>query len=40
MEEYGGKIKTIQGDYRNIKITTKEDIEFAEFLLTKYRNFQ
>ncbi|GER93620.1 2-C-methyl-D-erythritol 4-phosphate cytidylyltransferase [hot springs metagenome] len=33
IEQYGGKIKIIMGSYRNIKITTPEDIDIAEALL-------
>lgn len=33
VEHYGGKIKVIMGSYRNIKITTPEDILIAEALL-------
>jgi 2-C-methyl-D-erythritol 4-phosphate cytidylyltransferase len=35
IERYGGKIKVIMGSYRNIKITTPEDLIFAEYLLSK-----
>jgi len=34
IEHYGGKIKVIMGSYRNIKITTPEDLVTAEFLLS------
>ncbi|MBE0425054.1 MAG: 2-C-methyl-D-erythritol 4-phosphate cytidylyltransferase [Nitrospirae bacterium] len=34
-ERYGGKIKVIMGSYRNIKITTPEDMDLAEFLVSK-----
>ncbi len=37
VEKYGGKIKIIKGDQDNIKITTKEDIKYAEFILKKKR---
>lgn len=30
VERYGGKVKIFQGDYGNIKITTKEDLNFLE----------
>ncbi len=40
MEYAGGTVKVINGDYRNIKITTGEDIEYGEFLLSKYRDIQ
>ena len=33
LERYGGRIKIIMGSYRNIKITTPEDIIIAEALL-------
>lgn len=33
VEHYGGKVKAVQGSYRNIKITTPEDLTYAEFLL-------
>jgi 2-C-methyl-D-erythritol 4-phosphate cytidylyltransferase len=33
IERYGGKVKIIMGSYRNIKITTPEDIDIAEALL-------
>lgn len=33
VERYGGKIKVVMGSYRNIKITTPEDITIAEALL-------
>jgi 2-C-methyl-D-erythritol 4-phosphate cytidylyltransferase len=35
VERYGGKIKVIMGSYRNIKITTPEDMDLAEFLVSK-----
>lgn len=35
VERYGGKIKIIMGSYRNIKITTPEDLDIAEFLLSR-----
>ncbi|NWF52107.1 MAG: 2-C-methyl-D-erythritol 4-phosphate cytidylyltransferase [Nitrospirae bacterium] len=35
VERYGGKIKVIFGSYRNIKITTPDDMIFAEYLLSK-----
>jgi 2-C-methyl-D-erythritol 4-phosphate cytidylyltransferase len=34
VERYGGKIKIVMGSYRNIKITTPEDLVIAEFLLS------
>lgn len=33
VERYGGKVKVVMGSYANIKITTPEDLEIAEFLL-------
>lgn len=33
MERYGARIKIIKGSYRNIKVTTPEDIKVAEVLL-------
>jgi 2-C-methyl-D-erythritol 4-phosphate cytidylyltransferase len=38
IEKYGGKIKVIMGSYRNIKITTPEDLIIAEYLLTRTLN--
>lgn len=35
VERYGGKIKVIMGSYRNIKITTSDDLIFAEYLISK-----
>jgi 2-C-methyl-D-erythritol 4-phosphate cytidylyltransferase len=35
MERYGGKIKIVTGSYRNIKITTPEDLAIAEIFLRK-----
>jgi 2-C-methyl-D-erythritol 4-phosphate cytidylyltransferase len=32
-EANGGEIKTILGDEKNLKITTQEDLNIAEFLL-------
>ncbi len=34
VEAYGSRIKLIEGDYKNIKITTPEDIAVAEAFLT------
>lgn len=34
-EMAGYKVKVVNGDYENIKITTKEDLEFAKTVLTK-----
>ncbi len=33
VERYGGNVKVLMGSYRNIKITTPEDLYFAEFLI-------
>lgn len=33
LEVYGYPVKMVPGDYRNMKITTKEDLEYAEYLL-------
>jgi len=33
VENFGVKIKILEGSYRNIKITTKEDLKLAEVLL-------
>lgn len=35
VERIGGRIKVVMGSYRNIKVTTPEDIEIAEVLLKK-----
>jgi len=35
VEKYGGKIKIVMGSYKNIKITTPEDLAIAEFLLSR-----
>jgi 2-C-methyl-D-erythritol 4-phosphate cytidylyltransferase len=35
IERYGGTVKIVMGSYRNIKITTLEDIDIAETLLNK-----
>jgi 2-C-methyl-D-erythritol 4-phosphate cytidylyltransferase len=35
IERYGGKIKVIMGSYSNIKITTPDDLIFAEYFLSK-----
>lgn len=34
VEHYGGRVKIIPGEYNNIKITTPEDIVFADHLLS------
>ncbi len=34
-EKYGYKVKLVQGSYENIKITTPEDLYFAESILEK-----
>jgi len=33
VEKVGGRVKILEGSYRNIKVTTKEDLELAEVLL-------
>jgi 2-C-methyl-D-erythritol 4-phosphate cytidylyltransferase len=33
VERLGGKVKILEGSYRNIKVTTKEDLKLAEVLL-------
>jgi len=33
LERYGGRIRIMMGSYRNIKITTPEDLIIAETLL-------
>lgn len=33
VERYGGKVKIVMGSYRNIKITTSEDMQVAEALI-------
>jgi 2-C-methyl-D-erythritol 4-phosphate cytidylyltransferase len=33
VERIGGKVKIVAGSYRNIKITTKEDLKLAEVLI-------
>ncbi len=33
MKKYIGKVKLVESDYTNIKITTPEDIQLAELLL-------
>ncbi len=33
VERYGGKVKVMMGSYKNIKITTPEDLLIAEFLM-------
>jgi 2-C-methyl-D-erythritol 4-phosphate cytidylyltransferase len=39
MEHYGGKVKIVPGSYRNIKITTPEDILIAEAFLKNNSQF-
>lgn len=38
VERYGGRVKIIMGSYRNIKITTQEDLIVAEIFLNKYKD--
>lgn len=35
IERYGGRVKIIMGSYRNIKITTPEDMIIAEYFLSR-----
>ena len=35
VEEFGGDVYIVEGDYRNIKVTTKSDLALAEVYLTK-----
>jgi len=35
VERMGIKVKIVKGDYENLKITTAEDLPFAEFLMRK-----
>ncbi|MBF0464281.1 MAG: 2-C-methyl-D-erythritol 4-phosphate cytidylyltransferase [Nitrospirae bacterium] len=35
VEHYGGKIKIVPSFYGNIKITTKEDMDYAEFVVSR-----
>ncbi|HZK18909.1 MAG TPA: 2-C-methyl-D-erythritol 4-phosphate cytidylyltransferase, partial [Clostridia bacterium] len=35
VEEAGGKVKLVRGSYSNIKVTTPEDLLFAEFLVKR-----
>lgn len=37
VERIGGKVKIVEGSYENIKITTKEDLLLAEFILRSRR---
>jgi 2-C-methyl-D-erythritol 4-phosphate cytidylyltransferase len=37
VERMGGKVRVVEGSYENIKITTKEDLLFAEFILMSRR---
>jgi 2-C-methyl-D-erythritol 4-phosphate cytidylyltransferase len=38
LERHGMKVHIVIGDYRNIKITTPEDLVLAEAILTIYKN--
>ncbi|MCI4625636.1 MAG: 2-C-methyl-D-erythritol 4-phosphate cytidylyltransferase [Candidatus Magnetoovum sp. WYHC-5] len=40
LERWGGKVKVIPGDYRNLKVTTVEDIEYAEYILRREQRLQ
>lgn len=35
VEAYGHPVYTVEGDYNNIKITTEDDLEFANYLETR-----
>ena len=35
VEAYGYPVKIVMGDYRNVKITTKEDLEYVEYLIVE-----
>ncbi|MBP7512274.1 MAG: 2-C-methyl-D-erythritol 4-phosphate cytidylyltransferase [Bacteroidia bacterium] len=37
LEAYGSSINMVEGDYKNLKITTPEDLIIAEALLNSYR---
>jgi len=39
VEELGNRVKIVSGEYENIKITTPEDLEIAEAILLRRRNF-
>ena len=36
-ENFGGKVYLVNGDYRNIKITTPEDLEIAEMFIKTFK---
>jgi len=36
IERLGGKVQVIEGDYRNIKLTTPDDLLFAEAILSNW----
>jgi 2-C-methyl-D-erythritol 4-phosphate cytidylyltransferase len=38
LEQYGGRIRIVMGSYRNIKITTPEDLIIAEALLREIQD--
>ena len=38
LEAYGKKVKFVDGDYENIKITTPEDVELAENYIKRKGN--
>jgi 2-C-methyl-D-erythritol 4-phosphate cytidylyltransferase len=38
VEKYGGRIKMVMGSYKNIKITTPEDLKMAELFLEMREN--
>ncbi|MBF0336901.1 MAG: 2-C-methyl-D-erythritol 4-phosphate cytidylyltransferase [Nitrospirae bacterium] len=35
VEHYGGRIKIIDGEYANIKITTRDDLAYAQWILSQ-----
>jgi 2-C-methyl-D-erythritol 4-phosphate cytidylyltransferase len=37
IEHYGGRVKYIDGDYKNIKITSKDDLLYAEFIIRQIK---
>ncbi|AWB46160.1 2-C-methyl-D-erythritol 4-phosphate cytidylyltransferase [Paenibacillus sp. CAA11] len=38
VERIGRRVKVVEGDYSNIKITTPEDLDYAEFVRTRARS--
>jgi 2-C-methyl-D-erythritol 4-phosphate cytidylyltransferase len=35
IERLGMQVKVVEGDYSNVKITTPEDLIYAEFITTR-----